>query len=143
VESAGTDNALYRLGDDMVTRLPRIVGPTAQIAKEHQWLPHLAPRLPLAIPIPLALGSPGEGYPWQWSIYSWLEGENASNGYIAVLRQMTTDLAEFITALQRIDSTGGLPPGSHNFNRGSRSFIVTKPPVMQSGHFTTCSIAMS
>src|SRR6185295_11184815 len=59
VPSAGTDTALYRLGDDMVVRLPRIHWAAGQVEKEHQWLPRLAPLLPLAIPSPLAQGRPG------------------------------------------------------------------------------------
>src|SRR5439155_7211803 len=111
VQSAGTDNALYRLGDDMVVRLPRIYWATGQADKEHHWLPRLAPLLPLAIPIPLAKGKPGEGYPWHWSVYRWLEGENATIERIADPRQAATDLAQFIAALQRIDTTGGPPAG--------------------------------
>ena len=118
VHSAGTDNALYRLGDDMVVRLPRIHWATGQVDKERLWLPRLAPFLPLAIPIPLAKGKPGEGYPWHWSVYRWLEGENATIERIANQRQAATDLAQFIAALQRIDATGGPPPGPHNFFRG-------------------------
>lgn len=83
VPSAGTDNALYRLGDDMVLRLPRIHWAVEQVDKEHQWLPSLAPFLPLAIPAPFAKGQPGEGYPWHWSVYRWLEGENATADYSA------------------------------------------------------------
>src|SRR5438552_4623341 len=118
VPSAGTDNALYRLGDDMVVRLPRVPGATAQVDKEHKWLPRLAPHLPLAIPVPLAKGAPGEGYPWHWSVYRWLEGEAATIERIADPRQAATELAQFIAALQRIDPTGGPPPGSHNSGRG-------------------------
>src|SRR5487761_763671 len=63
VASLGTDNAIYRLGDDLAVRLPRTQRVTAQLDKEHLWLPRLAPHLPLAIPVPLAKGIPGEGYP--------------------------------------------------------------------------------
>src|SRR3989440_6045039 len=73
VPSAGTDNALYRLGDDMAVRLPRIERVVAQVEKEHKWLTKLAPHLPLSIPVPLANGLPGEDYPWSWSIVPWLE----------------------------------------------------------------------
>ena len=118
VPSAGTDNALYRLGDEMVVRLPRIHWATEQVNKEHRWLPRLAPLLPLAIPVPLAKGEPGEGYPWHWSIYQWLEGENATVERIVDPSQTATDLARFIAALQRIDATGGPPPGPHNSHRG-------------------------
>jgi aminoglycoside phosphotransferase (APT) family kinase protein len=63
VHSSGTDNAIYRLGEDMVVRLPRIHQAAEQVDKEHHWLPRLAPHLPLAIPVPLGRGKPGEGYP--------------------------------------------------------------------------------
>ena len=111
VPSAGTDNALYRLGDDMVMRLPRIDWAIGDVAKEQQWLPKLAPFLPLAIPVPLAKGQPGEGYPWDWSIYRWLEGEEATVKGMADPRQAAIDLAQFIAALQRIDVTGAPPAG--------------------------------
>ena len=64
------------------------------------------------------MGAPGEGYPWQWSVYRWLDGENATSERIADPRQLAIDLAAFIAALQRIDATGGPPPGPHNFFRG-------------------------
>jgi aminoglycoside phosphotransferase (APT) family kinase protein len=118
VPSAGTDNALYRLGDDMAVRLPRIERATRQVDKEHEWLPRLAPHLPLAVPVPLARGLPGEGYPWHWSITPWLAGEHVTIERLADPRQAATDLARFIAALQRIDPSGGPPPGEHNFGRG-------------------------
>jgi aminoglycoside phosphotransferase (APT) family kinase protein len=61
VPSAGTDNALYRLGEDMVVRLPRRERDGAALEKERRWLPMLAPLLPLAVPVPLAEGTPAEG----------------------------------------------------------------------------------
>lgn len=118
VHSAGTDNALYRLGDDMVVRLPRRERTSRTLEKEHQWLPRLAPLLPLAIPVPLAEGMPAEGYPFAWSVYRWLTGDDATMGRITDLRQLATGLAQFVAALQRIDPTGGPSPGEHNFFRG-------------------------
>ncbi len=118
VQSAGTDNALYRLGDAMVVRLPRIHWATGQVNKEHEWLARLAPFLPLAIPVPLARGHPGEGYPWHWSVYRWLDGAEAAIERMADPRQAAIDLAQFIGALQRIDATGGPPFGPHNSFRG-------------------------
>jgi aminoglycoside phosphotransferase (APT) family kinase protein len=48
VHSAGTDHAMYRLGDDMVVRLPRLPRAARQVDKEQRWLPHLAPHPPAA-----------------------------------------------------------------------------------------------
>jgi aminoglycoside phosphotransferase (APT) family kinase protein len=118
VRSAGTDNALYRLGEERVVRLPRIHWAVEQVEKEQAWLPRLAPRLPLAIPVPLAKGAPGEGYPWDWSVYRWLEGENIAIERLADPRQAATDLAQFVAAMQRIETTDGPPPGPHNSFRG-------------------------
>jgi aminoglycoside phosphotransferase (APT) family kinase protein len=118
VEPRGTDNAIYRLGEELAVRLPRTPRTVATLEKERTWLPRLAPHLPLAVPIPLAEGAPGDGYPWTWSVYQWLEGENATVAGLADPMQAAADLAEFVSALQRIDPTGGPPPGAHNFFRG-------------------------
>lgn len=118
VRSAGTANAIYRLGDDMAVRLPRTQGAVGQVDKERHWLPKLAPLLPLAVPVPLAKGAPGEGYPSHWSVVSWLEGENATLDRISHPQQFARQLAQFITALQSIDAHEGPAAGSHNFYRG-------------------------
>ncbi len=111
VPSAGTDNALYRLGDDMVVRLPRIHWAVGDVAKEQRWLPRLAPHLPLAVPAPLALGSPAAGYPWHWSIYRWLEGETATVDRLRDLGEAAVDLARFVATLQRVEAGDGPRPG--------------------------------
>jgi aminoglycoside phosphotransferase (APT) family kinase protein len=111
VRSAGTVNAIYRLGDDMAVRLPRTHWATGDLDKEHRWLPRLAPFLPLAIPVPLAKGKPGEGYPWHWSVYRWIEGENATVERIADPHQAATDLAQFVAALQQVNFADEPPLG--------------------------------
>lgn len=119
VNSGGTDNAIYRLGDDLSVRLPRIESAIEQIDKEHTWLPRLAPHLPLAIPVPLVKGAPGEGYPFPWAVNRWLPGENAINAPLADPMQAASDMANFLTALRQIDTTGGPLAGEHNFGRGT------------------------
>ncbi|WP_319460588.1 aminoglycoside phosphotransferase family protein [Micromonospora sp. RTP1Z1] len=114
VASYGTDHDIYRLGERLAVRLPRIGWATGQAAKEAEWLPRLAPHLPLALPVQLAMGRPAEGYPFGWSVYEWLTGENA-NGSIDDLDRAAVDLAAFITALRRIDTAGAFPR-----RRGSR-----------------------
>jgi aminoglycoside phosphotransferase (APT) family kinase protein len=136
VHSAGTDNAIYRLGDEMAVRLPRIEWATRQVDKESKWLPKLAPSLPLGIPVPLAKGTPGEGYPWEWSVCPWFEGETAAIDRFSDPRQAATELAQFIAALQRIDPTGGPLPGAHNSGRGedlSQRDTVTRAAIASLG----------
>lgn len=112
VDSYGTDHDIYRLGDSLSARLPRIGWATSQAAKEAEWLPRLAPHLPLALPVQLAAGKPGEGYPFDWSIYEWLPGENA-NSAIEDMGQAAVDLAGFIKAMRRIDTSNAFPRLPH------------------------------
>ncbi len=118
VEADGWDNHTFRLGADMSVRLPSAERYVLQVEKEQRWLPVLAPQLPLPIPVPLGIGQPAEGYPWHWSVYHWLEGENAAIPRIANLSRFAETLALFLAALYRIDPAGGPPPGKHNFFRG-------------------------
>jgi aminoglycoside phosphotransferase (APT) family kinase protein len=107
VESAGWDNAIFRLGADLAVRLPRRRIGAGQTEKEHRWLPVLGPQLPVAIPVPVGNGVPGEGYPWHWTVCPWLPGEVAASVPVADLGQVAMSLARFIRALQLIDPTGG------------------------------------
>lgn len=116
VASFGTDHALYRLGPELVARLPRREVNESSLKNERRWLPRLAPHLPLAVPTPLAEGQPGLGYPFEWSVYRWLAGETANRAPIA--EGAAEDLAAFISALHSIDATGAPGPGPHNAFRG-------------------------
>lgn len=116
--STGTVNVIYRLGSDMVVRLPFDDEGSEQVKKEYHWLPILAPHLPLAIPTPLAIGTPSESYPLYWSVYRWIIGENAINERIDDPYQEALKLGHFVDVLHQIDSSGGPSPGEHNFFRG-------------------------
>ena len=120
VSLQGWDNRTFRLGDELSVRLPSAAGYVPQIGKEHRWLPRLAPCLPLPIPVPLAKGQPAEGYPSEWSVYRWLPGEPAATACIPDLTRFATDLAQFLSALYRIDPGDGPPAGPHSFYRGGQ-----------------------
>lgn len=111
VPSAGTVNAMYRLGDEMVVRLPRVERYIGDVDREHRWLPRLAPHLPVSIPVPLARGEPGKGYPFPWSVYRWLEGETPAPGRLDDPASLALDLAGFVTAMRRLDLADA-PPAS-------------------------------
>jgi aminoglycoside phosphotransferase (APT) family kinase protein len=118
VANGGWDNWTFHLGPDMLVRLPSAAEYALAVDKEHQWLPTLAPQLPLPIPVPLAKGEPDADYPYPWSIYRWLDGEPATVDRIADPVRFALDLAEFLAALQNIDTAGGPQPGIHNWFRG-------------------------
>ncbi|MFG2636492.1 aminoglycoside phosphotransferase family protein [Streptomyces sp. NPDC048362] len=108
--SSGTENAMFRLGADLVVRLPRRPGAVADVARELHWLPRLGPQLPVAVPEPLGLGEPDEDFPWPWAVYRWLEGRNPVAGAVAEPEGLAGDLGAFVRALRRIAPRGG-PPG--------------------------------
>ena len=117
VQADSTDNAMYRLGANMAVRLPRRESAATSIDKEHGWLPRLAPQLPLAVPLPVAKGAPGEGYPYPWSVVRWLDGETPRPGALDEM-SAARELAAFVRALQAIDTGAGPRPGAHNQWRG-------------------------
>jgi aminoglycoside phosphotransferase (APT) family kinase protein len=122
VAESGTDHALFRLGDDLVVRLPRIAWADGQAALEAEWLPWLAPRLPLTLSIPVALGEPDDGYPFAWSVNPWLPGQPLDPASVDPVR-LSVELAEFVRALQSCDATGARLFGSRGQPWTSRNAI--------------------
>ena len=118
VSAGGWDNATFRLGGEMLVRLPSAAAYAEAVGKEQRWLPVLAGQLPLPIPEPLAAGEPGCGYPWPWSVYRWIAGTPVSAQNVPDQLRFAADLAGFLAALYRVDPAGGPPPGQHNVFRG-------------------------
>ncbi|MCC2321250.1 aminoglycoside phosphotransferase family protein [Cellulomonas xiejunii] len=114
---SGWDNRTFRLGDELLVRLPSAEWYIEAVAKEQRWLPVLAPHLPLPIPAPVAAGMPGQGYPWPWSVYRWLPGASVDAAPPADLTRLAVDLAGFLNALRHAPGPGPAP-GQHNWWRG-------------------------
>jgi aminoglycoside phosphotransferase (APT) family kinase protein len=93
---------MYRLGDDMVVRLPLVRGGADDVSMEQQWLPRLAPHLPIRIPEVLGAGKPAEGYPWPWSVYRWLDGEHPEAGELSEPVLLAEELAAFVAAMRSL-----------------------------------------
>jgi aminoglycoside phosphotransferase (APT) family kinase protein len=111
VPSCGTDNALYRLGADLVVRMPRIDWATRDIEKDAQWLDQLRPLLPVEVPERIATGRPSARYPWTWGVYRWLAGELPVVGAIARPDELARDAGEFVAAVRHV-SLAETRPGS-------------------------------
>ncbi|NRQ33244.1 aminoglycoside phosphotransferase family protein [Nonomuraea sp. NN258] len=111
VDSSGTDNAMFRLGDDLAVRLPRIAWAVDAVALEQRWVPWLAPRLPVELPVPVGRGRPGAGYAWDWTVVRWLDGVNPVAGHLAEPVSLAKELAGFVVALREIDPADGPPAG--------------------------------
>ncbi len=110
----GWDNALWRLGDDLVVRLPRRALAAPILVHEQTWLPLLAPRLPLPVPVPVRVGQPTDRYPWRWSIVPWLIGSPADRSPVHRAEDAAGRLGRFLRALHTV----GPPDAPHNPYRG-------------------------
>lgn len=97
----GWDNVLFRLGNDLLVRLPRRLFAAELIGHEQQWLPTLAPKLPLPIPVPRFAGRPSPTYPWFWSITTFLAGRIVAEECHLDLDQVARALAGFLARLHR------------------------------------------
>lgn len=117
----GWDNQLWRLGDDLAVRLPWATQTAdALLLKEHAWLPALAPRLPLPVPVPQRLGEPSDRFPRPWIVTTWVPGESADRAPATRAAEAADTPAAFLTALHRRASEGapagrgrGGPPADH------------------------------
>jgi len=140
VPSTGTVNAVYRLGDDLAVRLPRIDGGVDDLVREADWLPRLAPGLPLAAPVPLGAGRPAQGYPYPWAVCRWVRGEHAAVHELDDPRMAAVDLARFVAAIRRNDPEGA-PPGYRGGplverDDGVRSAIAQSHGLVDTGAVT-------
>ncbi|HKQ14789.1 MAG TPA: aminoglycoside phosphotransferase family protein [Steroidobacteraceae bacterium] len=118
VEPGGWDNRTFRLGDAMAVRMPSAECYAEQVEKEQRWLPWLASQLSVAVPASLAIGNPGAGYPWKWSVYRWIDGETVETASDVDRKQLASELARFLAELQSLDAAAAPAPGAHNFHRG-------------------------
>ena len=114
VRSTGTVNAIFRLGNDLCVRLPRMAAWAESLNDEWVWLPKLAPHISLTIPKPFAKGEPTNWFPYPWAIYHWIDGAPYQDKPIINERQIAHDLANFIFELRSIDMSdaprGGRKP---------------------------------
>lgn len=142
VEPWGTDNAIWRLGDDLVVRFPRIGWAAGQVDLESEWLPIIAPHLPVAVPEPVAIGEPGEGYPYRWAVHRWIVGEGASLPRMNDSVQFALDLADVIRRLQEVPPAGG--PRAKNRARPIQAYdAATRLAIESAVHLIDAPAALA
>ncbi|MET7401321.1 aminoglycoside phosphotransferase family protein [Dactylosporangium sp. NPDC005572] len=115
---AGTDNTMYRVGEDLLVRLPRTADKARSLRKEQQWLPRLAPLLALAVPELCHAGTPTPGFPLPWSVHRWIDGDEAQPDAVQDWAAFGTALAGFVRELHAIDLMGARRAGDLSWYRG-------------------------
>jgi aminoglycoside phosphotransferase (APT) family kinase protein len=133
VSSVGTVNAVFRLGDDLCVRVPRVPAWAESLDREWRWLPELAPHLPLAVPEPVAWGRPGDGYPLHWGVLRWIEGEPYADDVVADEVAAARALAGFVAAMRRVDAAGAPVAGRRplrELDHQTRAAIASVPDLL-------------
>ena len=105
---SGFDNVMFRLGDELLVRLPRRAVALELVQNEQRWLPELAVQLPLPVPVPLHVGVPMFGYPSSFSVLPWLAGSSADLGYSD--SDQAEVLGQFLRALHSHSHAGAAAP---------------------------------
>jgi aminoglycoside phosphotransferase (APT) family kinase protein len=119
VAQSGWDNHTFQLGERLLIRCPSARRYEVQVARDHRWLPFLRQGLSIAVPCPVAMGRPGRGYPFAWSVLEWIEGETALASPDLDLDQLALDLGTTLAQLQSLDATDAPRPGPASFHRGA------------------------
>lgn len=115
---AGTDNVMYRLGEALLVRLPRTPETAVSAHKEQQWLPRLAPLLTRQVPELLHVGLPTTTFPLSWSVFRWIDGDEAQPGAVQDWAIFGADLAAFARELHDVDLMGATHAGQLAWYRG-------------------------
>lgn len=118
VEHQGWDNRTFRLGDEMTVRLPSAAGYVPAVEKENRCLPVMAAHLPVPVPVSIAVGRPGSGYPFPWSVRNWLPGDTVMHATDVDRVALARDLGAFIVALRDVPTERGPAAGRHSYYRG-------------------------
>lgn len=120
IDRQGHDNRTYRLGNDMLIRMPTMDFYSLAVDKEQKFLPRIKPYITTNIPVPLKMGHQSELYPYQFSIYKWLEGTSLSSiDYTEELAiTLARELSHFLNEIRNIKDIAGPLPGQHNWWRG-------------------------
>jgi aminoglycoside phosphotransferase (APT) family kinase protein len=102
LRTTGTDNAIFRLGDRLGLRLPRIHWAVTQIEKEWAWLRRLEPLLPVELPVPEAKGEPAGDYPFPWLVFQWVAGSDLQHD-ASPRDALGVEIGTIVRALHRVE----------------------------------------
>ncbi|MGZ4132122.1 MAG: aminoglycoside phosphotransferase family protein [Actinomycetota bacterium] len=112
VDSTGTVNALFRIGEDLVARLPLVARWADGIEREWAWLPWFSERVTAArLPEPVFKGCSTDDYPFPWAIYRWIEGAPYDDKLVEDERSAAETIGRFVLELRSLDVVEDAPRG--------------------------------
>jgi aminoglycoside phosphotransferase (APT) family kinase protein len=109
IAAQGWDNVVLRLGEDLAVRVPRRTEAAALVLEEQRVLPGLVQGLPVPIPAPVRIGTPGALHPYGWSVVPWFDGRTPLEAGVRDER-LALDVAAFLHALHRPDPSPPVNP---------------------------------
>lgn len=118
LDTKGTDNHIFRVGEDLCARFPKVAWAASTAKREAAALPHFA-GAPIAVPEVYGLGAPGDSYPHEWSILSWLPGEPLEDGALADPASSAHQLADFFAFVRSVPADPVFRFGADNNGRGA------------------------
>jgi hypothetical protein len=97
----GWDNTALVVNDEWVFRFPRRPIAVDLLATEARLLPAIAPRVPLAVPVPELVGRPDDTFGWPFTGYRLLPGRTACSAGLdeAQRHAAAAPLGRFLRAL--------------------------------------------
>jgi aminoglycoside phosphotransferase (APT) family kinase protein len=128
IDSKGTVNALFRIGDELIARLPLVEKWSDAIEREWKWLPWFSQRIvSVRLPEPVLKGRPAEDYPFPWAIYRWIDGAPYDDALVDDERSAAETLAGFVLELRSLELVEGAPRGGrlplHQLDEETRAAI--------------------
>lgn len=112
--TSGTEHTTYRLGDELLVRLPRDASAEDGLHQEIAWLPRLQEHVALEIPVVEHVGEPTAAYPRTWTVNRWVTGQDTASLVVsgAIPPSWAATLARIVTGLRAVD-LGGIPVEDH------------------------------
>lgn len=106
VSTAGTVNAIIRIGDDLAARFPLLPDTESALHVEAAAMRELAAVCPVPTPRPYGIGAGTPDYPSAWAVQTWLPGVTAGPQSHAASESVALDVAETIRSLRAAEVGG-------------------------------------
>lgn len=110
LETAGTVNAIFRIGASHAARFPLQMGYPENalhiLEREVEASREFHACCPFPSPVPFGIGRRDSDYPMPWLVQTWVKGDVATPSGLSASLDFARDLAHLIAALRKADLKG-------------------------------------